>query len=217
MIIAGARYTVISKNSNVDYFGRTGYPDWTMLNTLVHIPDQLIGYGVEPHYHDGDEFWLFYAGYGEVWLDDERYEITPNTVVYTPMGTVHRFHMFTDFGTVSAVTRLERLERAAHLWVAEDIPMPPDVASSMPHLPKGMSPAYRYAGPPDPTVSGFVVPGIANTGPFVAPGPRCPLSELRMVTFAAGKLSAPIGFQATSIGLCWRGASPCGWMTTNRS
>jgi mannose-6-phosphate isomerase-like protein (cupin superfamily) len=26
---------------------------------------------------------------GEVWLDDERFAITPNTLVYTPMGVVH--------------------------------------------------------------------------------------------------------------------------------
>jgi hypothetical protein len=77
------------------------------------------------------------------------------------MGVVHRFQMFTDFGDATIVTRLERQHRAAHIMVEE-------------------------AGPPVPTVPGFVVPGASNDGPFPDPGPRCPLSELRTVTFAAG-------------------------------
>ena len=188
MIIGGTRFTVISKNSNVDYFGRTGYPDWTDLNTLCDFPNQLIGHGPEPHYHDSDEFWLFYTGYGEVWLDEVRYEITPNTAVYTPMGTVHRFHMFTDFDNVSVVTRLERQQRAAHLWADENVPLPAPKTSSMLRLPDGITPAYQYGGPPVPTVTGFVVPGVANSGPFADPGPRCPLSELRMLALSAGEV-----------------------------
>src|SRR5207249_11730043 len=62
----------------------------------------------------------------------------------------HRFQMFTDFDNVAIVTRLERQKRAAHILVEE-------------------------AGPPVPTVPGFVVPGAENLGPFLDRGPRCPL------------------------------------------
>ena len=34
---------------------------------------------------------------------------------------------------------------------------------------------------------GFVVPGAINNGPFPEPGTRCPLSELRVVTFESGE------------------------------
>src|SRR5207249_10942425 len=73
----------------------------------------------------------------------------------------HRFQMFTDFDNVAIVTRLERQKRAAHVLVEE-------------------------AGPPVPTVPGFVVPGAENLGPFQDRGPRCPLSELRAITLAPG-------------------------------
>ena len=188
MITGSTRFTIISKNSNVDYFGQSGYPDWSIISTFCHFPNQLIGAGVEPHYHDSDELWLFYQGYGEVWLDDERYEVTPNTTVYTPMGTVHRFQMFSNFGTVSAVTRLEGQQRGAHLWANDDLPLPSSVSASELHLPDGIMPAYQYGGPPVPTATGFVVPGVANTGPIAKPGPRCPLSEFRTLTFAAGEV-----------------------------
>lgn len=187
MIIENTNYTVISKNSNSDYFGRRGYPDWTALNTFCDFPNQLIGRGVEPHYHDFDEFWLFYSGRGVVWLDEERSEITPNTTVYTPMGTVHSYLMFTNYGNVAVVSRLEREQRAAHLWVEEDGPPPPVVTGSLLELPEGIEPAYEYGGPPVPTVPGFVVSGANNDGPFANRGSRCPLSELRMVTLAAGE------------------------------
>ena len=161
MIVRSTDYVVISKKSNNVYWEEDIYPGWTAMNVFRDFPGQVRGAGVEPHYHDADEIWLFYSGRGEVWLDRKSFEITPNTAVYTPMGAVHRFQMFTDFGDATIVTRLERQRRAAHLLVEE-------------------------AGPPVPTVPGFVVPGAGNNGPFASPGPRCPLSELRTVTFAAG-------------------------------
>jgi mannose-6-phosphate isomerase-like protein (cupin superfamily) len=187
VIIESTDYTVVSKNANCDYFGRSGYPDWTDLNTFCDFPDQRIGSGVEPHYHDFDEFWLFYSGRGEVWLDEQRYEITPNTAVYIPMGAVHKSLMFTNYGNVSVVTRPERQQRAAHVWVEEGGPPPPAVTGALLDLPEGIEPAYEYGGPPVPTVPGFVVAGASNTGPFVNRGSRCPLSELRMVALAPGE------------------------------
>lgn len=144
-----------SLNSNQTYWEQDVFPDWTALNCYRHYPDGAIGTGVEPHYHDNDELWLFTSGRGEVWLDGVRHEITPNTLVYTPMGCVHQFQMFTPYENNAIVTRLERKRRPLHLTVAE-------------------------YGPPEPTVPGFVVSGDRNTGPITDPGTRCPIAEWRL-------------------------------------
>jgi mannose-6-phosphate isomerase-like protein (cupin superfamily) len=155
MIAAASHYMIRSQNANQIYWEQGVYPDWARVSAIRSIPGQKQGAGVEPHYHDNDEIWLFLSGQGEVWLDGQSHPITPGTAIYTPMGAVHRFQMFTDFDNVALVTPLERQRRAAHLRVEE-------------------------AGPPRPTVPGFVIPGERNTGPF-DPGPRCPLRELRAV------------------------------------
>jgi mannose-6-phosphate isomerase-like protein (cupin superfamily) len=169
VIIHDDNYMIVSKSSNDindNYWDDSVYPDWAAVKLFRFFPEEKAGHGVEPHYHDGDEIWLFTAGRGagrgEVWLNDQIFEITPNTVVYTPMGVVHRFQMFRDFETAALVTRLERQRRATHIYVEE-------------------------AGPPEPTVPGFVVPGSSNDGPIPDPGERCPLSELRQIAFAPGE------------------------------
>ncbi len=162
MIIENQHYMIRSGNSNNIYWEQGIYPDWTAVSAFRHFPDQQIGTGVEPHYHDNDEMWLFTAGRGEVWLDDRRFEITPNTLVYTPMGVVHRFQMFTGYENNAIVTCLERQKRPTHILVEE-------------------------SGPPVPTVPGFIVPGERNTGPIRNRGSRCPLSEWRAVTFASSE------------------------------
>ena len=162
MIIENQHYMIRSGNSNNIYWEQGIYPDWTALSAFRHFPDQRIGTGVEPHYHDNDEMWLFTAGRGEVWLNEQRFEITPNTIVYTPMGVVHRFQMFTGYENNAIVTQLERQKRPIHILVEE-------------------------AGPPIPTVPGFVVPGESNTGPIPNRGSRCPLSEWRVVIFDPGE------------------------------
>ncbi len=161
MILQSDRFMLRSRNSNDVYWEQGIYPAWTRLNTYRPMPDQKRGSGVEPHYHDNDEIWLFTSGQGEVWLDGQSYEVTPNTLVYTPMGVVHRFQMFTDFDNLAIVTPLERQKRATHLLVEAD-------------------------GPPEPTVPGFVIAGVDNVGPIADPGPRCPLSELRLVELGPG-------------------------------
>lgn len=168
MIIKDDRYMVISDRSNNIAAAMKGllhwdeglYPNWAAINAF-HLFPQSEGNGVEPHYHDNDEFWLFTAGRGEIWLDGNSSQSTPNTVMYTPMGTMQRFQMFTDGEMVALATRLEREQRAGHLLVEAD-------------------------GSPVPTVTGFVVPGSDNTCPFPERGSRCPLSELRMVVLEAG-------------------------------
>lgn len=162
MIIRNSHYVIFSQSSNTHYWEQDVYPDWCAFAVIRHFPDQRIGAGVEPHYHDCDETWLFSAGHGVVWLDDQRFAITPNTVVYTPMGVVHHFQLYANGENNAFVTRLERQKRPIHILVEE-------------------------AGPPEKTVPGFVVAGAANTGPLPNPGPRCPFRELRMVTLAAGE------------------------------
>ncbi len=129
--------------------------------TFGHFTDQPTGYGVEPHYHDCDEFWLFAKGHGEAWLDGQSHRLTANTAVYTPMGTVHRFQMFAPFETVAVVSGLERQKRASISWsrrmARRCLPCP---ASSR----------------PAPTIMGR----------SLTRGSRCPLSELRVVALPAG-------------------------------
>ena len=161
MIISRDDCLIVSQNSNHPAWESTLFPAWVGFNAFYLVLDQKTGQGVEPHYHDGDEFWLFLSGHGEGWLDGEHFPIGANTLVYTPMGVVHRFQMFTDFATATVATRLEGRKRGRHILVEED-------------------------GPPERTAPGFVVPGRSNTGPVPQRGPRCPLSELRLLGFAAG-------------------------------
>jgi quercetin dioxygenase-like cupin family protein len=84
-------------------------------------------------------------------------------LVYNPMGCIHRFQMRTESDVVTFLTPPERPDRGGTILVVEEY------------------------GPPVPTVPGFVVPGDENTGPVSQRGPRCPLSQLRTVTFSAGE------------------------------
>ena len=84
----------------------------------------------------------------------------PCPIVYTPMGCIHRFQMFTPYENNAIVTRLERQQRPIHVTTEEH-------------------------GPPAVTVPGFVVPGANNTGPIADPGSRCPLSEWRTMTLSS--------------------------------
>lgn len=163
MIIRNDRYFIVDGALNRrHYWSQELYPPWAALSNLQFLPDQRAGAGVEPHYHDNDEIWLFLSGHGEVWLDGQSFAITPNTLVYTPMGAVHRFQMFADFANAPAVTRLERAKRPLHLLTDEH-------------------------GAPQRTAPGFVIPGKDNLGPFLDRGPRCPLTELRAMTLTAGE------------------------------
>lgn len=178
MIVRTDRYAVISDNANDPinlYWEKVPYPDWTFMLTIGYFTDQPTGLGVEPHYHDCDEFWLFATGHGEAWLDGQSHRLTANTVVYTPMGAVHRFQMFAPFETIAVVSHLERQKRGTHILVEED-------------------------GPPEPTVPGFVVPGKDNIRSFPDRGPRCPLSELRVVDLPAG---ACIGDERCGVNEYW--------------
>ena len=161
MILRGPNFQVISKNSNAEYYSGGFYPEWTPLAGIHDMAVRPMGSGVEPHYHDNDEFWFWATGYGEVWVDGKNMPVGPNSVTYTPMGTVHKFLMHSDFEVVAVITRPGRKLRSKHILVSED-------------------------GQPESTVPGFVVPGSHNNGPFPVRGPRCPLSELRLLDLAPG-------------------------------
>ena len=162
MIIRNENCWIISREANTDYWGQEASPSWTAIGSFIYHPGQRRGAGAEPHYHDGDEIWIFRVGRGQAWINDEPYEVIPNTAVYTPMGNTHRFQMFTDFDNASVVTRLEGRGRDDHLYPETD-------------------------GVPEPMAPGLVVPGDRNLGPIRERGSRCPFSELRTVQLEAGE------------------------------
>ena len=164
-------------NSSI-YWLPEQYPRWGELNALVPLLGRGRGTGAEPHFHDGHEYWLFLDGLGEAQLGSRLWEVTPNTVVYTPPGVIHRHQMFTPFSVVAAVSRLVGLRRPGHLQLFDgrrgltvgcEVPSDPDAHLYVP-----------VADQIDETAvgEGFAVPGDANTGPF---SPDCggPLSQLR--------------------------------------
>ena len=148
MVLRGDRHVIVSESANRGYWTGGHYPDaWTPVSVFKRYDPEPKGSGVEPHYHDGDEFWLFVEGEGEVWLGDRVYPITPNTAVYTPRGVVHRFQLFAESQNNALVTRLEGRQRQGHLVPAVD-------------------------GEPHAAAAPIIVPGEENAGPFPGRGPR---------------------------------------------
>ncbi len=173
LIVSKSDRLIISSNSNTSHLDPARYPrspildaepypQWTAIDSCFASQGLARWHGIWPHYHDYDELWLVTAGYGEGWRDGRSYPITPNTAVYNPMGVVHRSQMRTASNWVTFTTPHEGRKRPWMILVEED-------------------------GPPTPTVPGFVVAGDENLGSFPDRGPRCPLSELRLVKFAGGE------------------------------
>ena len=160
MQVSGVHFQIVSRNSNTNYWVPDPFPQWARLRCLRTYPGGQPGEGVEPHYHDADEIWLFGGGHGEVWVDGTMSPITPNTLVYTPMGSIHRFQMFSRHEVTACVTRLERDRRPLHLYPEEH-------------------------GAPLPTAPPIVVAGADNVGPLREAGDRCPLHEMRSISFTA--------------------------------
>ena len=116
MVLRGEGCVIVSESANYAYWSYGHYPEeWTPVSVFKRYEPEPKGTGVEPHYHDGDEFWLFSEGEGEVWLDGKSYSITPNTAVYTPSGVVHRFQLFVESQINALVTRLDKGQRPFHL------------------------------------------------------------------------------------------------------
>jgi mannose-6-phosphate isomerase-like protein (cupin superfamily) len=157
MRIESETYAILShEENNPAYWADDVYPTWATMKLFRYIPGQRIGNGVEPHYHDCDEIWLFLDGRGEAWLDGGPPQpIRPGTFVFTPRGVVHRFQMFTNFANAALRTELLGEKRGTHL-----IP--------------------EIHGAPTPSGTGFVVSAEEAIGEVPDRERRSPLSELRI-------------------------------------
>jgi mannose-6-phosphate isomerase-like protein (cupin superfamily) len=157
--IEGDSYIFLShEENNPRYWADDDYPTWATMKLFRYMPSHVIGSGVEPHYHDCDEVWVFPDGRGEAWLDGGPAQpIAPGTFVYTPRGVVHRFQMFTPYSTFSLRTEMQGEKRGTHL-----IP--------------------EFHGKPTVvTGKGWVVSGEEAVGEMPDPARRSPLSDLRVV------------------------------------
>jgi mannose-6-phosphate isomerase-like protein (cupin superfamily) len=160
VILREPNLLVISSEINATlYWDNSVFPDWSRLSTLCYFPRQARGSGTEPHYHDGDEMWLFPSGRGEGWHGDRSFDIEPGTLVYHPKGVVHRFQMFSTYGIIAICAWLEDARRREHLKEHLD-------------------------GPPTAAGSGGVIAGRDNGGQLEGLDTRCPLIEARIVTLA---------------------------------
>ncbi len=159
------------------YWEPSVYPSWSRLNIVRLFSDQEPGRSAEPHFHDVDEYWLFANGYGEVGLGAERFEVTPNTVVYTPPGVVHRFVMYTPSNIAAVVRRLLGNERTGHLWAFNPALGNTGPGSLSFNVLDGYVDAHDTV---DVAARGdaFLVPGVDNDGRPWSSGAG-PLSELR--------------------------------------
>jgi len=83
--------------------------------------------GVELHYHDADEYWLFYRGRGRGQSEGVEYDVESGDLLATQMGYEHE--MFESSGVVEAValeTTLRGQKRPGHLHREEHgDPVPP--------------------------------------------------------------------------------------------
>lgn len=69
------------------------------------------------HYHDCDEYWIFFEGSGVAISENKQYEVKKGDCVATGMGHHHDFPIVHE--PVRAVyfeTTLERQKRLGHLW-----------------------------------------------------------------------------------------------------
>lgn len=67
-------------------------PELAGTGVMVGYTEVAPGQRGSRHAHAGEaEVWLFYAGRGIAVVGDERREIGPGTVVYTPPGVEHQF------------------------------------------------------------------------------------------------------------------------------
>lgn len=84
--------------------------------TPHHYPKST---GFDNHYHDCDEYWIFFSGKCKAVSEDKFYEVGPGDCVITGMGWHHDVASLTDCGAALAVWfegTLEREKRIGHLW-----------------------------------------------------------------------------------------------------
>lgn len=74
----------------------------------------------DTHYHDCDEYWLFYRGRGTAVSEGETYQVGPGDVIATGMGHEHGFMPVTEIVEAIALEgAMERAGRRGHLHRAE--------------------------------------------------------------------------------------------------
>jgi|GEM_PF-335220 len=87
------------------------------------------------HYHDCDEYWIFYEGRGVAYSEGKRYEVVPGDCVATGAGFNHDFPEV-DEGPMRAVyfeTTMERQKRYGHM---HEPPLHQDRGRTVPRLSK---------------------------------------------------------------------------------
>ena len=71
----------------------------------------------DAHYHDCDEYWIFFKGQGVAVSEGKHYEIRAGDCVATGMGHHHDFPLVTErLEAVFFETTLEGQKRRGHLW-----------------------------------------------------------------------------------------------------
>lgn len=69
------------------------------------------------HYHDCDEYWIFYRGRGVAVSEDKHYEVGPGDCVATGMGHHHDLPLVHErLEGVFFETTLQGQKRRGHLW-----------------------------------------------------------------------------------------------------
>jgi len=69
------------------------------------------------HYHDCDEYWIFFAGRGLVASEGKFYEVAPGDCIATGMGHHHDIlQVYEPARAIFFETTLEGQKRRGHLW-----------------------------------------------------------------------------------------------------
>jgi mannose-6-phosphate isomerase-like protein (cupin superfamily) len=79
--------------------------------------DYAKNHGLDNHYHDCDEYWIFYEGRGVAVTEGKFFDIGPGDCVATGMGQYHDMALVTE-PTVGVFfeTTMEGRKRPGHLW-----------------------------------------------------------------------------------------------------
>jgi mannose-6-phosphate isomerase-like protein (cupin superfamily) len=71
----------------------------------------------DSHYHDCDEYWIFFGGQGVAVSEGQHYTVSPGDCIATGMGHHHDFpQVFEPVEAVYFETTLEGKKRRGHLW-----------------------------------------------------------------------------------------------------
>ena len=69
------------------------------------------------HFHDCDEYWIFFKGRGTAVSEGKHYEVGPGDCLATGMGWHHDFaKVYESIKAVYFETTMEGAKRRGHLW-----------------------------------------------------------------------------------------------------